>query len=177
MDSTFRANEVFIPVVFLEAGASETLVCSRAKRAQSELEALIAPRRVEGSQRNFLDSLPTPYSVNHLTEKTRLCSRKKTKTKGNESNAIDPEGIRHGMSPVAGWAGGQKKRWGKRQRMCVRGVDERPPNHPLQVASLSLSLVTHIPLRVGAKAHCLGGCLKILVSSQADSTKQSTKWH
>ena len=50
MDSTFRANEVFIPVVFLEAGASETLVCSRAKRAQSELEALIAPRRVEGSQ-------------------------------------------------------------------------------------------------------------------------------
>ena len=67
MDSTFihRANEVFIPVVFLEAGASETLVYSRAKRAQSELEALIAPRRVEGSQRNFLDSLPTPYSVNH----------------------------------------------------------------------------------------------------------------
>ena len=56
MDSTFRANEVFIPVVFLEAGASETLVCSRAKRAQSELEALFAPRRVEGSQRNFLDS-------------------------------------------------------------------------------------------------------------------------
>eukprot|EP01044_Picomonas_judraskeda_P008033 COSAG03_NODE_894_length_5464_cov_8.128984_3_plen_92_part_00 len=44
--------------------------------------------------------------------------------------------------------------------MCVRGVDERPPNHPLQVASLSLSLVTHIPLQVGAKAHCLGGCLK-----------------
>ena len=40
MDSTFRANEVFIPVVFLEAGASETLVCSRAKRAQSELEGI-----------------------------------------------------------------------------------------------------------------------------------------
>ena len=158
MDSTFRANEVFIPVVFLEAGASETLVCSRAKRAQSELEALIAPRRVEGSQRNFLDSLPIPYSVNHLTEKTRLCSRK-NKIKENEPNVIDPEGSRHGMSPVAGWVGGKKKRWGRRQRMCVRGVDERPPNHPLQVASLSLSLVTHIPLQVGAKAHCLGGCL------------------
>ena len=99
MDSTFRANEVFIPVVFLEAGASETLVCSRAKRAQSELEALIAPRRVEGSQRNFLDSLPTLYSVNHLTEKH--------------------VNTRH-----------QKKL--KHQRMCVRGVDERPPNHPLQ---------------------------------------------
>ena len=121
MDSTFRANEVFIPVVFLEAGASETLVCSRAKRAQSEPEALIAPRRVEGSQRNFLDSLPIPYSVNHLTEKTRLCSRK-NKIKENEPNVIDPEGIRHGMRAVAGWVGGKKKRWGRRQRMCVRGV-------------------------------------------------------
>ena len=49
---------MFIPIVSLEAGASETLVCSRAKRARSELEALFAPRRVEGSQRNFLDSLP-----------------------------------------------------------------------------------------------------------------------
>ena len=98
---------MFIPVVFLEAGASETLVCSRAKRAQSELEALIAPRRVEGSQRNFLDSLPTPYSVNHLTEKTRLYS-KKNRTKENEPNVIDPEGIRHGVSPVAGWVGGKK---------------------------------------------------------------------
>ena len=117
MDSTFRANEVFIPVVFLEAGASETLVCSRAKRAQSEPEALIAPRRVEGSQRNFLDSLPIPYSVNHLTEKTRLCSRK-NKIKENEPNVIDPEGIRHGMRAVAGWVGGKKKRWGRRQRMC-----------------------------------------------------------
>ena len=71
---------MFIPVVFLEAGASETLVCSRAKRAQSELEALIAPRRVEGSQRNFLDSLPTPYSVNHLTEK-HVYALEKTKPK------------------------------------------------------------------------------------------------
>ena len=96
------------------------------------------------------------YSVNHLTEKTRLCSRK-NKTKENEPNVIDLEGIRHGMSPVAGWVGGKKKRWGRRQWMCVRGVG--PVNHPLQVASLSLSLVTHIPLRVGAKAHCLGGCL------------------
>ena len=83
---------MFIPIVFREAGASETLVCSRAKRAQSELEALIAPRRVEGSQRNFLDSLPTPYSVNHLTEKTRLCSRK-NKTKENEPNVIDRGGV------------------------------------------------------------------------------------
>ena len=110
---------MFIPIVFQSARASETLVYSRAKRARDELEAQFAPRRVEGSQRNFLDSLPTPYSVNHLTEKTRLCSRK-NKIKENEPNVIDPEGIRHGMSPVAGWVGGKKKRWGRRQRMCVR---------------------------------------------------------
>ena len=128
---------MFIPIVFREAGASETLVCSRAKRAQSELEALIAPRRVEGSQRNFLDSLPTPYSVNHLTQKTRLCSRK-NKTKENEPNVIGPEGIRHGMSPVAGWVGGKKKRWGRRQRMCVRGFVESAPNHPLSGCVLFL---------------------------------------
>ena len=142
---------MFIPIVFLEAGASETLVTAERRGRRMSWRLSFAPRRVEGSQRNFLDSLPTPYSVNHLTEKTRLCSRK-NKTKENEPNVIDPEGIRHGMSPVAGWVGGKKKRWGRRQRMCVRGVEERPPNHPLQVASLSLSLVTHIPLPIGAKA-------------------------
>ena len=68
MDSTFRANEVFIPVVFLEAGASETLVCSRAKRAQSELEALIAPRRVEGSQLGQPDYASIAFGIIALSE-------------------------------------------------------------------------------------------------------------
>ena len=110
---------------------------------------------------NFILSLLTKVFKKHTSEKLyKIALEVKNKIKENEPNVIDPEGIRHGMSPVAGWVGGKKKRWGRRQRMCVRGVDERPPNHPLQVASLSLSLVTHIPLQVGAKAHCLGGCLE-----------------